>query len=56
MVKEIIEDAKSRMTKSLQSLEGNFSKIRAGERIHPYLNKLVLSIMVLKFPSLKFQI
>ena len=36
MVKEIIEDAKSRMTKSLQSLEGNFSKIRAG-RAHPSL-------------------
>ena len=36
MVKEIIEDAKNRMTKSLQSLEGNFSKIRAG-RAHPSL-------------------
>lgn len=36
MVKEIIDDAKSRMTKSLQSLEGNFSKIRAG-RAHPSL-------------------
>ena len=36
MVNEIIEDANSRMVKTLSSLEGDFSKIRAG-RAHPSL-------------------
>ena len=36
MINEIHDDANSRMDKTLSSLEGDFSKIRAG-RAHPSL-------------------
>ena len=42
MIKEIIEDAKSRMEKSVESLRSQMSKVRTG-RAHP---SILDSVMV----------
>jgi len=41
MINEIHDDANSRMDKTLSSLEGDFSKIRAG-RAHPSLLEQIM--------------